>query len=311
MWVRNTQAIAAPDSKPPLIYPRHAFEFFADIHFHPDVTNGTYTPITDVIKQIQDVGTILTALVKSATRPTETYETTTLDAYNRKYIVKTRRTLEPITMVLYDDMLGYAASLLKEYRNFYEFTDQAFGNVNPENAASIDMNYDLGANPYALSTPSSTRVSGMRVRDSRVFFTHITLYDTGPNPHAMTAFTLIKPVITRIAWDDLSYDDNKPRTVTLTIDYEEYIHHNSLTATEVADSLYAHLGFPVHPKNTSAKPTPMTPGGIQVDTLPPAPITPDPEFGTDTLYLHGQPIVIKEATPKKTPTTTEIPSKYK
>jgi hypothetical protein len=186
----------------------------------------------------------LSLTVKNVQLPSYTFDTHTMNQYNRKRIVQTKIKYDPIEISFHDDNLNVVRNMWFKYFSYY-YNDAnhpmsiAAGRATPPPGSDpIKPNNDTGIsedyNRRTLYEPSITGDNGWGYigETSRTFnppgapgttkapfFKNITVF--GFNQHNFVAYTLLNPIVTRFAHDQYNYAEgggimeNK-----MTIDYE-------------------------------------------------------------------------------------------
>ena len=187
--------------------------------------------------------------VKTAKLPNYTFDTHTMNQYNRKRIVQTKIKYEPIDIVFHDDNGGASTSptgggmIRNMWYNYYTYyykdaskpvvsisgaavaSGSGTGSTNNTNyntrniyAPDITNNTDWGyvgetgntVNGYTEYSTGQTKLP---------FFKNITIF--GFNQRNYVAYTLINPIITRFAHDTYNYaEGNGTMENSMSIDYE-------------------------------------------------------------------------------------------
>lgn len=192
--------------------------------------------------------------VKTAKLPNYTFDTHTMNQYNRKRIVQTKIKYDPIDITFHDDNGGASTSptgggmIRNMWYNYYTYyykdaskpivsisgklaTTTGQAGINPSTASagtgyntrniyadSITGNTDWGYIGETGNTNNPPEV--VAVGQTKVpFFKNITIF--GFNQRNYVAYTLINPIITRFAHDTYNYaEGNGTMENSMTIDYE-------------------------------------------------------------------------------------------
>ena len=186
--------------------------------------------------------------VKTAKLPNYTFDTHTMNQYNRKRIVQTKIKYDPIDIVFHDDNGGASLSptgggMIRNmwynyYTYYYKDASKPVVNLSGKLAASRGQgsinstNYNT-RNIYSNSITGDTDwgyigETGNTVNPAEAvaagqtkipFFKNITIF--GFNQRNYVAYTLINPIITRFAHDTYNYaEGNGTMENSMTIDYE-------------------------------------------------------------------------------------------
>ena len=182
-------------------------------------------------------------LVKTVKLPSFTFDTTTLNQYNRKRIVQTKIKYDPVNITFHDDKGNAIRRMWKGYYNYY-YADGTrpqvvFGGSRGANpiaqltggggiAGATDATYnnrtqyqpsitgnDSWGYQGGTSDPTGAKIP---------FFKNITVF--GFNQHNFVAYTLINPVITNFSHDTYDYaQGNGTMEHQMTLDYETVVYN--------------------------------------------------------------------------------------
>jgi hypothetical protein len=172
--------------------------------------------------------------VKTVQLPKYTFETHTLNQYNRKRIVQTKIKYDPITITFHDDNGNIINDMWYNYYTYY-YKDalkpginspatssgaagSAFYNSRNLYAPSITGNDDWGY--IGESTTQNGTTSQASLGISKIpFFKNIQIF--GFNQHNFVQYTLVNPIITNYQHDTYSYAEGSGTMENqMTIDYE-------------------------------------------------------------------------------------------
>lgn len=155
-------------------------------------------------------------LAKSVDLPKFKIATETVNQYNRKTVVQTKLTYDPVSIVFHDDMANATTNLWKNYYEYY-FADGRTGistafKLAKSSADFADTKYDNTAYAYGLANGQDLP-----------FFTSIEIYQL--NKQRYQSFTLLNPIIKDWAHDSLDQSQgNKVMTNKMTIEYEAVVY---------------------------------------------------------------------------------------
>ena len=139
--------------------------------------------------------------------PSVNYNTQTLNSYNKKHIATLNKTYNPVSISIYDDKAGVLTNFLKEY-------DKIFFNQPAPEARSSNFN------PLHFSNARE----GVKLAEFQnpLFAINIQVYGSHSNGRDADIYNLIRPVITSVGRDQLSYADSSPIMHQLTVEYEYF-----------------------------------------------------------------------------------------
>jgi len=186
-------------------------------------------------------GTNFGLTVKTVKLPSYSFDTHTMNQYNRKRIVQTKIKYDPIDITFHDDNGNSIRNMWYNYYTYY-YKDAnkpvltTTGPVGPQLPNSQPLNLAADYNSRNLykdsitgdedwgyigdtSTPSQTTLNSSIGNSKIPFFKNIQVY--GFNQHNFVLYTLINPILTRFSHDTYDYSaGNGTMTNTMTIDYE-------------------------------------------------------------------------------------------
>lgn len=213
-------------------------------------------------------------LVKSVKLPSFSIKTHEMNQYNRKRIVQTKITYDPVNITFHDDNVNTITKLWDAYYTYYYkdatnlnglFSDREsdLGAVNPSNLR-LRQNYN-NRNIYDgdLTGDNNWGYIGESFRPGIVtkapFFRNITVF--GFNRHNFTAYTLINPMITKLDHDQYSYSDqNGTMEIRMDLSYETVVYNEGTMDGADPSNIVAGFGLPAFYDN---EPSPITPQGAQ------------------------------------------------
>jgi hypothetical protein len=179
--------------------------------------------------------------VKTVKLPSYTFDTHTMNQYNRKRIVQTKIKYDPIEISFHDDNGNSIRNMWYNYYTYY-YKDATkpisitAGRVGPQQPTNAPLNLSADYNSRNIyqnsiygdedwgyigdTTSSSQTLSNSSQWTSKIpFFKNIQVY--GFNQHNFVLYTLINPIITRFGHDTYDYSlGNGTMTNQMTVDYE-------------------------------------------------------------------------------------------
>ena len=215
--------------------------------------------------------------VKSAKLPNYTFDTHTMNQYNRKRIVQTKIKYDPIDITFHDDNGGSttdptAGGAIRNmwynyYTYYYKDASKPVVTVSGNNVSSDALGTGNGTNNatynerniYAPSITgntdwgyvgeSSNTVNGYTEASTGQtkipFFKNITIF--GFNQHNYVAYTLINPIITRFAHDTYNYaEGNGTMENSMTLDYETVKYFQGAINGDQPSNIVAGFGLNNH-----------------------------------------------------------------
>ena len=224
--------------------------------------------------------------VKTVKLPSYTFDTHTMNQYNRKRIVQTKIKYDPIDINFHDDNGNLIRNMWYNYYTYY-YKDASIpvasvsgrqaqqtgnGSTNSPNntnynarniySQSITGNTNWG---YVGETPDSpaSNTQAATGQTKIPFFKNVTIF--GFNQHNYVAYTLINPIINRFAHDTYDYSQgNGTMTNTMTLDYETVKYfQGAIDGTKPSDIV---AGFGLD-SNYDRVPSPITRPGSQSSIL--------------------------------------------
>lgn len=168
----------------------------------------------------KDVG----LLVKKIDLPKFTIANETLNQYNRKTVVQTKLTYNPISIEFHDDNQDISNNLWINYYQFY-YKDSNYGGSNLGEAARNQRPVEYQNTKFDENNYSYGRYNYNDVQDS--FFTSIDIYVL--HQQQFTQFTLVNPKITEWAHDSLDQSQgNKVLQNKMTLMYENVFYNQGI-----------------------------------------------------------------------------------
>lgn len=228
--------------------PKFKFLFHTVFNVNPDILKKTDLPPNFGV------------LVRDAKLPAFTFNTHTMNQYNRKRIVQTKIKYDPVQITFHDDNGDTINKLWVAYYSYYyadggkpkvEFGG-ARGSFNPESRVTLDevANYNqrtiydpaiANSNDwgYIGEPPNTTSTTASKVKAP--FFNNITIF--GFHNHSFTAYTLVNPMITSFAHDTYSYDEGGGvMKNSMTVDYETVVYNEGEISGNSPDNIVTGFG---------------------------------------------------------------------
>jgi len=178
-------------------------------------------------------GTEINMLCKSAELPSFNISTDTKNQYNRKKIVQTKLSHNPVRFRFHDDRAGVILALWEAYYRYY-YKDPSYAkytagnqpdNVTFQQWSNLDT-YEVGTQyRYGFDTGK---------KDNVPFFNSITINvlsgRDGRSIH--TSYTLINPVITAWDSDEVSQESSDFMEATMGVEYESVVYNRGNTTRD-------------------------------------------------------------------------------
>jgi hypothetical protein len=198
--------------------PKVGFLYFVNFNINQDAISDQ---IWKKRKHYNDVG----LLVKKIDLPKFTVGTETLNQYNRKTVVQTKITYNPVTIDFHDDNSDITNNLWKNYYQYYYF-DSIYGSIDApnKNGEGGKVNSDAFGNTKWSKNNYSY---GYDVFPTDPFFTSIDIYvlHKGHGESDFTSIKLINPIVTEWMHDSLNQDENaKIMSNKMTVAYEAVVY---------------------------------------------------------------------------------------
>lgn len=234
LYVSNTYARA----------PKVGFIYFIVFNINKNaISDPTYLQ-----RNIQDVG----LLVSKSDLPKFKIQTETLNQYNRKTVIQTKLTYEPVNIEFHDDNSNITTDLWVNYYNYY-YRDGTYGGRSTTfSEPYTDTKYGEKDFAYGLDSNQSKR-----------FFDSVDIYvlHKGRGPQDFTHYRLLNPLISDWRHDDVSQNEgSKVMQNKMTMTYEAVEYRKGKIIKNNAP-----VGFtPVYYDNT---PSPLSIGGGIPNTL--------------------------------------------
>ena len=210
-------------------------------------------------------------LVKSVKLPSFSFDTTTMNQYNRKRIVQTKLKYDPIDITFHDDNADRIRTMWYTYYTYY-YKDathlqaqNSSGSIITSPAYNERTQYQpsiAGNEDWGYSGEPNASVGGNK---KVPFFKDITIY--GLNRHNFSAYTLINPIITHFGHDTYNYaEGNGTMENKMTIDYETVKYYSGAIAGagRSPDNIIPGFG---NSANYDTRPSPISMPGSQNNIL--------------------------------------------
>jgi hypothetical protein len=211
---------------------------------------------SEVYSQNVSTGANFGLAVKTVKLPSFTFDTHTLNQYNRKRIVQSKIKYDAVDISFHDDNGNIIRSMWKAYYNYY-YADGTKPSVvfagsrggAPAQPGATLANYNerttyvpsITGNEawgYIGDTNVPASVSGVKVP----FFKNITVF--GFNQHNFAAYTLINPIIGRFSHDTYDYAQNSgTMEMQMGVEYETVVYNEGAIDGKTPSNIVAGFGL--------------------------------------------------------------------
>lgn len=204
-------------------------------------------------------------LVESASMPSYTFDTNTLNMYNRKKVVQTKVNYDPVEFVFHDDNAGLTTLLWESYfRWYYQDPNYARTTSFGQPDTSVPLPYNNNPVNHYKGEFANTYNHGLdRRRNFNVpFFNSITinqLHSTNVN-NVFTSVTLVNPMIEQFSHDRVEQSASNFMTNTMRVAYESVMYGRGTTGQDNP------AGF-ADPAHYDVTPSPLSIAGGGVDNI--------------------------------------------
>ena len=203
--------------------PKHGFLFHVAFEFSPDALESPGMP------KNKDDRLRAGLLAKSVTLPKFSFDTKTLNAYNRPNIVQSKIKYDPISLSFHDDNSDVVNKLWQAYQRYY-YLDGKGSSSHLLNPLQQRHKYESGN--------GSTRDWGYYVGDGKKenaapFFHAIRLYSL--HNRKFSEYVLVNPNIKAFKFGDHASDSTNLMQADMTIEYETVIYQSGTVSATGAD----------------------------------------------------------------------------
>jgi hypothetical protein len=224
--------------------------------------------------------------VKSVKLPSYSFDTHTMNQYNRKRIVQTKIKYDPIDIAFHDDNGNLIRNMWYNYYTYYykdankpvvsvsgrQAQQTGVGSTNNPNntnynlrniySQSITGDTDWGYIGETSDTPA-TNIQAGNGQTKIPFFKNVTIF--GFNQHNYVAYTLINPIINRFSHDTYDYaQGNGIMENTMTLEYETVKYFQGKISGKEPSNIVAGFGMDNHYDRTLS---PISRPGSQASIL--------------------------------------------
>lgn len=211
----------------------------------------------------KDVG----LLVKQISLPKFKIATEVMNQYNRKTVVQSKLSYDPVTMEFHDDNSEITNGLWKNYYKYY-YADSTYGGADDYTAREAPKQSSIGAqlfgglnfgnkirgqktgkigNTAMPQAYTDTKYGekqypyGLDSLQDKSFFKSIDIFVL--HQQKFTQITLVNPKITEWAHDDVSQGDTKPMRNKMTVVYENVFYNQGKIGKNTDSGLFAAIYY--------------------------------------------------------------------
>jgi hypothetical protein len=209
--------------------PKAGWTYFIEIGLNPKLHDKTIFAALDDTWYKRSRGK-LGLLAKSADLPRFSVATETLNQYNKKTVVQSKITYNPISITFHDDMDNIITDLWKNYYQYY-YADSRYTGFN-----SLSKTMSVIPEAYQELSEYDNRAYayGLNNGQTEPFFSYIKIFLL--NRRKYSSVTLINPIITEWAHSQLDQTSgNRLLDAKMTVAYEAVYYdtrNSSVTKTE-------------------------------------------------------------------------------
>lgn len=201
--------------------PKAGWMYYVRLGINPAIRTRLETVASGWTEQYQPFVGIL---AKAADLPRFTVATETINQYNRKTVIQTKLTYQPVSITFHDDMANATTDLWKAYYRYY----YADGNVMTSGSAKTSKTSDAFQNTKYLDNTSYAY--GLANGQTLPFFNSIEIFLL--NKKKYSSVTLINPIIKEWGHSSVDQSSNKLMENKMTVEYESVI-YNTGRASQV------------------------------------------------------------------------------
>jgi hypothetical protein len=173
-------------------------------------------------------------IAKRIDRPKITFETETLNQYNRKRVIQKRMEYEAISMTFHDTVDNKVLHMFEDYQRFY------YGD--PRQSDATDWSWDImaasmnqgSANAWGYIPPTGNA-------DNVYFFSHIELYIMYGGTYSL--WHIINPKVKSFSPSDMEYSSSEGAEITMTWEYEGVVYKGNNMSLSDQDGLLTEMGL--------------------------------------------------------------------
>ena len=199
-----------------------------------DINPSVYAP---------DNSTDFSVLVKTIKLPSYQIKTQEYNQYNRKRIVQTKITYDPVNITFHDDSINRITKLWDAYYSYY-YKDSTNLNIFKGNKGTDVSSVAVGENAQKQNNNWGYIGETYSNSSSQVkipFFRNITIF--GFSRHLFTAYTLINPMVTKFDHDTYSYaEGGGTMECKMDLSYETVVYNEGAIDGKTPDAIISGFG---------------------------------------------------------------------
>tara|TARA_R110001592_G_scaffold189019_1_gene434458 strand:- start:2290 stop:3585 length:1296 start_codon:yes stop_codon:yes gene_type:complete len=206
--------------------PRQKFEGYVNFILNRELYSALYGDVAQ-----NEFRTQISSLIRTADLPSVVFQTETKNSYNKKKIVNTGVTYNPVTMTVFDTIGNEWITTLMKYFSYHfmdprnnqkaDDRDIAAGNIREGGVENINSSY--GTTSESLFNSND---AGYNLNSSAQFFERIdyVLYHGNKG----VQYSIINPMMSEFKPGSIDYSSSELQEFTLTFDYERFTVFNKL-----------------------------------------------------------------------------------
>lgn len=173
-------------------------------------------------------------LAKDIDRPKISFDTETLNQYNKKRVVQKRSEFEPINFTFHDTVDNKVLHMFEDYYRFY------YGD--PRNNSALAWSWDImaaqmqqGQSGWGFLPPAGSNPN------NSYFFSHIELYYMYGKTYSR--YDIVNPKVKSFAPSNMSYESSEGAEIQMTMEYEGIVYMGNNMSIESQSGLLQEMGL--------------------------------------------------------------------
>jgi hypothetical protein len=227
--------------------PKAGWSYFVEIGLNPSLLNKATFPAVDDLWYNRSKGKI-GLLAKTVDLPRVSITHETLNQYNRKSVIQTKLTYNPISITFHDDMDNMITGLWKNYYQYY-FADSRYTSEVKGTLSSRTLSEPESFSKFARNG-SRAYSYGLNNQQSDQFISFIKIFLL--NRRKYSSVTLINPKI--IEWQPATLDQSngaKLLDAKISVAYESIYYDNANTSISKTNPGFNQLPYDNSPSPLS------------------------------------------------------------
>jgi len=216
--------------------PRQKFEGYVNFILNRELYATLYGD-----QSTNEFRTQISSLVRTADLPSVVFQTETKNAYNKKRIVNTGVTYNPVSMTVFDTVGNEWITTLMKYFSYHfmdprnnqktDDRDIAAGNIREGGVENINSSYGTTSN----NSQFDSNAAGYNLNASAQFFERIdyVLYHGNKG----VQYSIINPMMSEFKPGSIDYSSSDVQEFTMTFDYEKFTVYNKLNFDLAAEDV--------------------------------------------------------------------------